>query len=276
MRKKKWIVPVLAVALGLLLTGCSLSPALNVKPAKETTPLVEIGGELIAVNGELERSGFSQKDFVLDEETGRIRLMSGAGRTGIDVSSHQGNIDWSAVAGDGIDFAMLRIGLRGYSEGTLRADDTFSDNYNGATANGLEVGVYFFSQATSVQEAEEEADFVLSLLDGRSLELPVAFDWETIDNDEARTDDVSAETVTDCLIAFCDRIRAAGYDTAFYCNGMVGYLRYDMTRLQGYTAWYAEYTDWPSFAYAFDLWQYANTGRVEGIAGNVDLDLWVN
>lgn len=115
---------------------------------------------------------------------------------------------------------------------------------------------------------------MLAALNGREMDLPVVFDWEHIDNAEARTDSVDTETVTACAQAFCERIQEAGYQTAVYCNGMLGYLHYDLSQLEQYDAWYAEYASWPSFAYAFDLWQYTNTGTVAGIAGNVDLDLW--
>ncbi len=235
---------------------------------------VEIGGQTVDVDEDLEQSGFTEADFSVDEATGRVVCLSQEALTGIDVSSHQGEIDWAAVAGDGISFAMLRIGYRGYTQGGINQDECFESNLAGATENGLSVGAYFFSQAISAEEAEEEADFVLSVLDGRSLELPVVFDWEEITQEEARTDGLDTDTLTACALAFCQRIQEAGYACAIYCNGSVGYLRYDISQLQGLDVWYAEYGDWPSFAYAFDLWQYSKTGAVEGISGSVDLDLY--
>ena len=179
------------------------------------------------------------------------------------------------MAGDGIEFAMLRVGSRGYSQGAIRADANFEANQAGAHENGLQVGCYFFSQAVTAAEAEEEADFVLSVLNGRSMDLPVVFDWEQIVEENARTDGMDKAAVTACAAAFCEKIRAAGYRPCFYCNGVVGYLQYDVAQLTDYDAWYAEYdADWPSFAYAFDLWQYSKTGEVAGINGNADLDLF--
>ncbi len=253
------------------LAGCSAPGA---GAPEETGLTVSVGGQTVVVDESMEQSEFTEADFSLDEATGRVTCLSRQALTGIDVSSHQGEIDWAAVAGDGISFAILRVGNRGYSQGVISADERFEANLAGAQENGLLVGCYFFSQAVSVEEAQEEADFVLSVLNGRQMDLPVVFDWEYIDNAEARTDSVDTETVTACAQAFCEQIQAAGYRAAVYCNGMLGYLHYDLSQLEQYDTWYAEYASWPSFAYAFDLWQYSNTGTVAGISGNVDLNLW--
>lgn len=270
------VLLVLCALLTVSLSGCGLTRELlrEVEP-EDTGPTVSVGGQTVSVDQSLEQSEFTQEDFSVDEATGRVTCLSREALTGIDVSSHQGDIDWAAVAGDGIRFAMLRIGNRGYSQGGLQADTSFETNLTGARENGLLVGCYFFSQAVSVEEAQEEADFVLSVLNGRAMDLPVVFDWEHIEGvEEARSNQVDTETVTACAVAFCDRIAQAGYQTAVYRNGMLGYLHYDPAGLEGYGTWYAEYATWPSFAYAFDLWQYSNTGTVAGIAGNVDLNLW--
>ncbi len=212
--------------------------------------------------------------FALDEK-GRVTYEANGRRAkaGIDVSTHQKEIDWPAVAADGIDFAMLRLGHRGYSQGGLFLDETFEKNLQGALDAGLEAGVYFFSQAITPEEAEEEADYVLEVLDGRALAFPVAFDWEPITGDEARTDGLDGETMTRCAAAFCKRIEDAGYRPAVYFNQTQGYLRYDLRELTDYELWLAEYGAVPDFYYHFDLWQYSHTGRVDGIQGDVDLDL---
>ena len=269
---KKWISALLCLVL-LGLTGCA-APSAIPKPSDKLQVTVEMGGQTVAVDESLDQSSLDAKDFTTDAATGRISSLSRTAYTGVDVSSHQGAIDWSAVAGDGIDFAILRIGNRGYSQGALSLDEQFEANYDGATENGLKTGVYFFSQAVSVEEAQAEAAFVLAALNGRQLDLPVVFDWETIDTDDARTDGVDSQTATACCLAFCGAIQEAGYDAAFYCNGMLGYLQYDLSQLQKLDAWYAEYSDFPGFAYAFRLWQYSKTGTVAGISGDVDLNLW--
>ena len=272
---KKLISVLLCAGLVLALAGCSMRGTAEKVEEESGGPTVSVGGQTVTVDESLKQSGFTEADFQTDETTGRITCLSRPAMTGVDVSSHQGDIDWAAVAGDGIEFAMLRVGSRGYSQGAVRADEKFETNLAGAQENGLQVGCYFFSQAITPEEAEEEADFVLSILNGRTMNLPVVYDWEQIVEDEARTDGLDKETVTACAAAFCAKIRAAGYETGYYCNGVVGYLQYDLAQLTDYAAWYAEYNaTWPSFAYAFDLWQYSQTGQVAGISGNADLDLF--
>ena len=195
-----------------------------------------------------------------------------AARVGIDVSSHQQTIDWERVAAAGVEFAMIRVGYRGYSEGTLQADEYFEDNFRGAQAAGLRVGVYFFSQAISEEEAVEEAQFVLQLLDGRGLEYPVMYDWEDVEA-AARTDGMDRLRLTACADAFCRTVQDAGYRAGVYFNQVFGYQELNLLSLQDYVFWLAEYRDVPEFLYAFQMWQYTNDGRIDGIEGAVDLDL---
>lgn len=168
---------------------------------------------------------------------------------------------------------MIRVGYRGYSQGALQMDERFRENMDGALAAGLDVGVYFFSQATSVLEAEEEADFVLSAVRGYPIKYPVAFDWEFIDGAEARTDGMDGDTVTQCATAFCDLISVAGYTPMVYFNQELGYLFYQLDQLDASQFWLAEYDTKPDFFYDFEMWQYTHTGVVPGIQGNVDLNL---
>ena len=132
-------------------------------------------------------------------------------RTGIDVSEYQGNIDWAKVKASGIEFAIIRVGYRGYSTGKIVQDAGFAANIKGAEAAGLKVGVYFFSQAITADEASEEADYVLSCIKGCSLEYPVVFDWEPMGVSTARTDGLSTSVLDGCAGTFCGRITAAGY-----------------------------------------------------------------
>lgn len=192
---------------------------------------------------------------------------------GVDVSEHQKEIDWAAVAAGGVDFAMIRAGYRGYSKGGLYEDEYFAANMSGALDNGLEVGVYFFSQAVTPEEAVEEAEYVLGLISGFNVTLPVVFDWENIDGDEARTDALDGSALTDCAIAFCQRIEQAGYVPAVYAYRYLAYFRYELPRLTGYSLWIGAVGDFPDFYYDHDIWQYSAEGRVRGIDGPVDLNL---
>ena len=194
---------------------------------------------------------------------------------GVDVSSHQGVIDWQAVADSGISFAILRAGNRGYgSDGNMQEDLYYRVNLEGALAAGLDVGVYFFSQAISVEEAEKEAEFLLRIIDGDEITYPVVFDWEFIPaHKNPRTEGMTGELLTDMANAFCDVVADAGHDPAVYFNMDTGYMFYDLEEIVQYPFWLASYSDVLSFYYHFDIWQYTHTGTVPGIAGNVDINL---
>ena len=213
------------------------------------------------------------EDFAAGQYTGSDYIV----REGIDVSEHQGLIDWEAVAEDGIDFAIIRAGYRGYSEGGLFADDYFFKNMNGAVENGIDTGVYFFSQATSPEEAVEEAEFLieemLSLYIPETFALPIFYDWESISTDDARTDGLSGDVITECALAFCGKLSEAGYSPGVYAYRNLGYFSYDLPRMTHLTWWMAALNDYPDFYYAHDFWQYTITGSVEGIEGDVDKNL---
>lgn len=195
-------------------------------------------------------------------------------KMGVDVSAYQEDIDWKRVADSGISFAMIRCGYRGYAKGVVVEDKLFQQNIKGALDAGLEVGVYFFSQATNVWEAQEEADYVLNAIKGYGITYPVAFDWEFIaGTSQARTNGMEADDITRCAGAFCDMVAEAGYEPVIYFNQDLGYLSYELDALTDYTFWLAEYNKTPSFYYHFDLWQYTHRGTVPGIKGSVDLNL---
>ena len=212
-----------------------------------------------------------------DFSNGEYRGEGYRARRGVDVSEHQGEIDWAAVRESGVEFAVLRAGYRGYGEeGVLRRDDFFLYNVNGAAVNGIDMGVYFFSQATDVAEAEEEAEFLLDILSLYTVDtftLPVYYDWEAIDQDTARTDGMTGEAITACAAAFCKKIAAAGYDVGIYAYRNLGYFSYDLRTLKDYSLWIGAVGEYPDFYYAHELWQYSYTGTVPGINTPVDLDL---
>ncbi|MBQ3090578.1 MAG: glycoside hydrolase family 25 protein [Oscillospiraceae bacterium] len=239
----------------------------------EPEDVVTVGGQQVEIDRTLEPNQL-QSDRFTRLEDGTI-IYDGNARYGIDVSAHQGQIDWSAVAADGVEFAMLRIGYRGYSEGALNQDSRFEENYQGATENGIDVGVYFFSQALDEAEALIEAHQVIQWLEGKEIQGPVVFDWEYITHEQARTDDLEGDEVTACAVVFCQEIRKAGYTPMIYCNGMLGYLGYDLNKLSDVGVWYAEYrSDYPTYAYRIAIWQYTDSGKVDGIDGNVDRNIW--
>lgn len=194
---------------------------------------------------------------------------------GIDVSSHQGLIDWNKVAGDGVEFAILRAAYRGYTAGSLNKDSTFDYNADQAAQAGLQVGAYIFSQAITVEEAVQEADFLLEILAGKPIDGPVVFDWEVIGTKDARTYGLDTQTLCAAANAFCRRIAQAGYSPMVYFNSYAGYVKYDLSEIMEYPFWFAQYKEQPDFYYNFQMWQYTSSGKVSGIDGNVDLDVWM-
>lgn len=194
---------------------------------------------------------------------------------GVDVSEHQLDIDWAKVAGSGVDYAYIRLGWRGYTEGGLFEDEYYDRNMRGAIESGLMTGVYFFSQAVNVAEAIEEAEYVLERIADYPVTLPVVFDWEKVDSPEARTADITVQGRTDCAVAFCETIRRAGYTPCVYFNRNLGYYGYDLTRLIDYMFWFSlPESPFPNFYYACDMWQYSFDEIVPGINGGTDMNLW--
>lgn len=195
-------------------------------------------------------------------------------RFGIDVSKWQGKIDFNKVKESGVEFVIIRLGFRGYGQaGNIKEDVRFHENIKAAKEAGLDVGVYFYAQAINEEEALEEAEFVLKTIEGYELDLPVVYDPELIRNDTARTDNVTGEQFTKNTIAFCEAIKAAGYEPMIYSNMIWEAFLFDMSKLQEYKFWYADYEPSPQTPYHFEFWQYSEKGSVKGISGNVDLNI---
>ncbi|MDR1028523.1 MAG: glycoside hydrolase family 25 protein [Clostridiales Family XIII bacterium] len=192
---------------------------------------------------------------------------------GIDVSRYQGDIDWKKVAADGVSFAMIRMGYRGYDTGRLVTDEFFEANMRGAADAGVKVGAYVFSQATNKAEAIEEAELVLTSVAPYKVTFPIVFDIEEISGQNARTDALTPAEITDIAIAFCERVAKDGYKPMIYANPKWFVSRMELDRLEPYDKWLAQYYKKPAFPYAFSMWQFTNTGAVDGINGDVDLDL---
>ena len=220
---------------------------------------------------------YKEENFRTDSKGLKYYYENGelASYAGIDVSSFNGDIDFKAVKEFGIDFVIVRLGGRGYGqEGVIFEDDYALTNLKSAKAAGLSVGAYFFSQAITVDEAIEEANFCLDLLDGFYLDYPLVFDWETIDSAEnPRTEDILPETLTNCAKAFCDTVNKAGYIPCLYTDSKKAYMKFDLSKLKGVDIWYAFYNDEPDMYYNYMMWQYSCTGYVDGIEGDVDLNI---
>ncbi len=232
-----------------------------------------IMGDRAKINFDLPMNNLDESRFIpykdriyYDDSTMDIRY-------GVDVSQHQYDIDWKALAADGFDYAIIRVGYRGYTEGKMSIDPYFEKNMKGAAEAGLDVGVYFFSQATSVEEAEEEAEFLLDAIEGYEITYPVVFDWEPMFVYGSRTLTYDGDVVTDASIAFMERVAEAGYTPMTYYNKSVAYLKLDLAKLEGYHVWLAQYAiEAPDYIYHFDMWQYG-TAQVDGVEGECDVNI---
>lgn len=228
-------------------------------------------------NGALVKQETGGSESSDSESTGGESSGGNSGGTawvkGVDVSKYQGNIDWNKVKASGIEFAIIRVGYRGYGTGVLVEDSTFRQNIKGATAAGLKVGLYFYSQAINETEAVEEASMVISLCQGYNISYPIYFDTEKVAGDTGRADNISRAQRTANAVAFCETIRNSGYKAGVYSYASWFYNQLNMASLSPYSIWIAQYRDQLSFDYNYDIWQYSSTGTVPGIPKPTDMNV---
>ena len=266
-----------ALITALLLTGCKGDNIVDPHAGQIQVLYGSDGWVWVDEQKNVPVSDFTPEDFTSDGQYMRYTGTDYTATYGIDVSEHQNNIDWAQVADSGVEFVMIRSGYRGSTEGQLYIDSYFRENIEGALANGLAVGVYFFSQATTEAEAVAEADYVIAQLKEYSdrITMPVVYDWEQTGMDDARTVELPAEQITACAEKFCSTIAQAGYTPGVYFNRHMGYYFFDFTNLSQYVLWFAGEGDYPDFHYRHNMWQYTFKGEIPGIDGEVDLDLYL-
>lgn len=223
----------------------------------------------------LKHHSYQKDQFVMNDEDILEYIVDGevVSKKGIDVSRYQEEIDWKKVAGDGVEYAFIRLGIRGATEGKLAVDMAYEENMEGALENNIDVGVYFFTQALNEEEAVEEAEFVLEHLEDYDISYPIVLDVEEVTTKNPRTKELTKEDRTDACIAFCERIKEAGYTPMIYGNLKTFLLMLDMEKLEEYEKWFAYYRMPLYFPYEFSIWQYTSTGKVDGIGTDVDLNV---
>ncbi len=230
----------------------------------------------VPIQTNLKMNAYSQDNLNM-LETGEYQYMENGVVTshkGIDVSKHQGNIDWNAVATDGVEFAFVRVGNRGYGqEGKLVEDQQFEKNVEGATRAGVKVGVYFYTQAITEEEMLEEANLVLEKIAPYNIECPVVIDVEKVAGKNGRMNALSLEERTNLVLLFCQTIENAGYKPMIYHNMEMGTLMLDLETLENYDKWFAYYNPDMYYPYDYKVWQYSEKGRVAGIDGDVDMNI---
>lgn len=231
--------------------------------------------ELLA--GEIFKNSYNPENFVIED--GFMAYYDDNGEkishAGIDLSYHNEKVDWDALADSPIEFVMLRCGYRGYTEGGLVEDEKFREYAQAANDHGIALGVYFFTQAITEEEAVSEADYVIDLIDEYNISYPVAFDTELVDSEEARTTkaDLTKEELSNICIAFCERIKEAGYYPMVYASENWFRRKLDVTMLKDYDFWAPQYLEQNDFLYDFTIWQYTESGAAPGVDGECDLDI---
>lgn len=232
----------------------------------------------VKIDNTFGRNNYDFDSSLLDQGNYKYYTENGTitSTVGIDVSKYQGTIDWAQVKASGVDFAFVRVGLRGYGNGALVLDDTFDYNVSEALKQDLSVGVYFYSQAVSYEEGVEEAQFVLQQVKAYNINLPIVLDTEDTMDESARTGSLTPEQRSEACRGFLETIRAAGYETMIYANLRWIALELDLTQLYGYDIWYAQYANEPALPYQYKIWQYTNEGTVPGISQPVDLNIGFN
>ena len=220
-----------------------------------------------------ERNPYDRYDFQYDRHN-YLKLQNLTSYAGIDVSAFQGKIDWKKVKASGIDFAMIRLGYRGYESGKLVEDQYAKANLKGAKEAGLRIGVYFFSQALNIRETDQEIQFMLEILGDTKLDMPIVLDWE-IPANTARTRNMDQQTLTDIQRHFCGQMRDRGYQPMIYFNWHQSEHLYVLHDLEEYPFWLALYQDRMTYPWKVEMWQYTDKGKVPGIQGNVDLNVYM-
>ncbi len=282
------IIAVIVLSAALIIgVGYGAMRILNPKNAEDPTSATA-AGEVVTINdsvmGDIELqtvkgaevNTYTADNLVTDENGIPSYYENGKkiSHLGVDLSEFQGDVDFSAMKEAGVEFVMLRIGGRYYGDdGVLYTDKNFDTNYEKAKAAGLKVGAYFLSQAISAEDAKQEANYALDKLNKRTLDYPIALDWENIAEEDARTDKVTGDLLTDIAETFCDTITAAGYKSIVYSNTQQMFIMYDFETMKDYDFWLADYREFPTMYYKFDMWQYTMTGSIAGVEGTVDMNI---
>lgn len=218
-------------------------------------------------------------DFTNLSESAGIKKYLGNGRSvsyvGVDISKHTGVVNFNRLKATGVDYVMLRLGARGYATGQITLDDNFIENIEAAIEAELDIGIYFYSQAISEEEANQEADFVIQNLAPykEHIKYPVACDMEKVPNDNARIDSLSREDKTTITNTFLSSIQAAGYIPMIYGNKEWLIKNIDLAKLQNYDVWLTQEQDIPDYPYQYAMWQYTTTGLINGIEGDANLNI---
>lgn len=282
--KKHWLaLSVTAGSLVIVAVAVILIAVLLTQTALTGTAVYEVADKIISeseeIDIEIDSQGHLSGDYGGQAYSLNASDLSGISRNakafGIDVSVWQGTIDWDKVKAAGIDFAMIRCGFRGYSgSGVIEKDPRFDRNIAGALGAGINVGVYFYSTAVTEKEAEEEADWVVSVIKNYNITYPVAYDFEEFYNsDGSRAAGLSQKQRTANTVAFLERIKSAGYNPMLYASASAVRRYWLYSKVRKYDYWLAHYTTKTNYSGPYVMWQCTSKGKVDGINGYVDFNI---
>lgn len=229
---------------------------------------------IVPINMDIKKNELLSANF---SDDGQYKIYSIDGEktstTGIDVSKYQGTIDWKSVAEENIDFAMIRMGARGYTSGRIIEDEQFIANMNGCSENKIKTGIYFYSQAITPEEAIVEANTCIAAIEGYKVEYPIVFDSEVVKNDIYRTQNLSPKEMSAIAQAFCNTILMYGRTPMIGATKKQFASRFELADIEQYDWWLFDTDDESVFPYKYSMWQYSKVGEIEGINGSVNLDI---
>lgn len=256
------------IIIGIIATGMGLVQLiLNSKTEQVIEKITPI--EMIPIN-DYDFTKLSGEERLKYEDDNYISLF------GIDVAAHQETIDWEKVKNDGVEFAYIRIGYRSAEKGILNVDLEFENNYESAKNIEMPIGLYWYAQPANEKESYEEAKFVINLIKDKEFSLPIVYDFEETelsDGTLSRMHGMSKDDRTKMAKIFCEELKNNGYDVMIYTNLYWADNYYDLNELKDYPLWIAQYAKTPTFKRPFAMWQYSESGHIDGIEHKVDLDL---
>ena len=230
--------------------------------------------EWVQINPYWEKNNYDFTNLV--SNNGKLKYYSDGKKIsylGVDISRYQKEVDFASLKAEGVEYVMIRLGARGYKTGALQLDEYFTQNLQGAKDAGLDIGIYFYSQAVSTAEAQEEAALVIDNLKDQKITYPIAFDMEFVENDTSRVETLSRDERTAISLAFLSKIQEAGYIPMLYGNTEWLVKRIDLSKLKDYSIWLAEEADIPKYPYTYEMWQYTKQGSISGIEGFADMNI---
>ena len=234
--------------------------------------------EYYKIPANVPRNDYDVENFYIDDNDFMYYHGEGSKKTSklvVDLSSYQTDVDWDALKSAGVDMVMLRVGYRGYGTGAIVGDDMFAAHVEGAKEAGIDIGIYFFTQALNYEEGAEEADYAIAAAREYDITGPIVIDTEIVYDDEARTAELGVDERTDSIVGFCETVSNAGYEPLIYSNRNWFVQQLDMSKVGMYKLWLAQYANQPDFPYLYVGWQYTSEGRVPGMDADLDLNVWL-